>query len=71
MRRLGLAIVMLAAIPAIAPPLFFCIAISTVPASLIAGIAAIAMPVPADRDSGHDIARIVRNDPPRGWFIAR
>jgi hypothetical protein len=74
MRQLGLTIALLAAIPAIALPLFACVAICTVPATLIAGIAAIAMPVPADRDGGgrgHDGAQIVRNDAAPGWFVAR
>ena len=75
MRQLGLAIALLAAIPAVALPLFACIAISTVPAGLIAGIAAIAMPVPAFRDGRHGrnsvVARDTRSDPARGWITTR
>jgi hypothetical protein len=50
MRRIGLAIVMLAAIPAVAIPLLACVVAITAPAALIAGVAAISNPSHAERD---------------------
>jgi hypothetical protein len=44
MRRFGLALAVLAAIPAIAVPLLACVAAISAPAALIAGIAAISVP---------------------------
>jgi predicted ABC-type sugar transport system permease subunit len=52
LRKLGLVIALLAAIPAIALPLLAAIAAISVPAALIAGIADIVIPVQADRDGG-------------------
>ena len=49
-RRTGLAIVMLAAVPAIVIPLLACVVAILAPAALIAGIAAISSPSLADRD---------------------
>jgi hypothetical protein len=50
MRRIGLAIVMLAAIPAVAIPLLACVVAITAPAALIAGVAAISSPSHAEHD---------------------
>ena len=51
MRRLGLAIVMLAAIPAIAIPLLACVVAISAPAALIAGVVAVSGTSHAERDA--------------------
>jgi hypothetical protein len=51
MRRLGLAIVMLAAIPAIAIPLLACVVAISAPAALIAGVAAVSGLSHGERDA--------------------
>jgi len=50
MRRIGLAIVMVAAIPAVAIPLLACIAAISTPAALIAGVAGLSTPSHAAHD---------------------
>jgi hypothetical protein len=52
MRRLGLALVVLAAIPAAAIPLLACVVAISAPAALIAGIAGFSTPSHAAHESG-------------------
>lgn len=65
MRQLGLIVVLLAAVPAMAVPLLACVALISAPAALIAGIAAISDPPHHDRATGtapvtDTVQRIVR-----------